>query len=753
MKQVIFSFAIFTIRRLMPLAIYVLRSSPTLQTLTLEGLKGNDFFARAIGQLGANRASYEEQITPNTSSTWMDFYKSTVPLATIVVPVYNAFSAVRRCLESLEQTLNFEHVEVLVIDDASTDERIKELILSYGEKRGFRTHFNNKNLGYTATVNLAFELCGGRDVVLLNSDTVVTGRWFQALRYAAYSFPRIASATAISNKAGAFSMVEYELAGQTFSELNALGKKITQIAEGRILEVPTGNGFCTYIRRDALDKIGVYDLGKYSRGYGEENDFAMRARRLGWKSVVCDKAFVFHEESQSFGAEKQELIRLGLRQLNQDFPEYQILTSRFWDPEFTHVRQRLKVELKKTPSRDSLKRILFVMPITGGGLPETNLDLISGLKGEFESFILKCQGTEVTLYSFGDSEEANVALRLTLTQPVDPLSHQSDEYDRLFADILYQFSIDVIHVEHLAWQSMGIADVAKSLDLPLFFTVHDYYSICASHNLIDDTGKFCGGTCTQTKGQCAVDLWPSSAIPVLKDGFIKLWQTLNLEFLETCRAIFAPSEAAGKILADKFPKVESKIKLIPHQRTLKTSGYAPIHIAGEKIRVLVLGNIGASKGAKVLEKICKSRDVQDFEFHFLGESWPNLRNYGIHHGKYDRDDVNKKILDIRPHVGILFSIWAETFSHTLTELVSAGIPVAALNLGAIGERTERMKAGLLLDPNSDPNQLIKEIKSFVLDQVAYSDVIRNIREVNSKELNSQSEFEMAKSYSQFYDQR
>src|SRR5690606_27338712 len=75
--------------------------------------------------------------------------------------------------------------------------------------------------------------------------------------------------------------------------------------------VPTGNGFCMYIRRTALKDVGLLDAEAFPRGYGEENDFCMRALRSGWRNIIDDRTYVFHERNKSFGSEKESLIKQG----------------------------------------------------------------------------------------------------------------------------------------------------------------------------------------------------------------------------------------------------------------------------------------------------------------------------------------------------------------------------------------------------------------------------------------------------------
>lgn len=66
--------------------------------------------------------------------------------------------------------------------------------------------------------------------------------------------------------------------------------------EDELVEVPTGVGFCMYIRRDCLDAVGChFDEQTFGKGYGEENDWCQRAHKLGWKNYHQLNVFAYHK--------------------------------------------------------------------------------------------------------------------------------------------------------------------------------------------------------------------------------------------------------------------------------------------------------------------------------------------------------------------------------------------------------------------------------------------------------------------------
>ena len=74
----------------------------------------------------------------------------------------------------------------------------------------------------------------------------------------------------------------------------------------RTVELPTGVGFCMYIRRDCLDDVGLFDAEAFGRGYGEETDFCFRAAAAGWRHLLACDTFVYHAGEVSFGKNAPE---------------------------------------------------------------------------------------------------------------------------------------------------------------------------------------------------------------------------------------------------------------------------------------------------------------------------------------------------------------------------------------------------------------------------------------------------------------
>ncbi|MGI4957045.1 MAG: glycosyltransferase family 2 protein, partial [Janthinobacterium lividum] len=211
----------------------------------------------------------------------------------IVVPIYNAADDLRRCLASLERRVTTA-ARLILIDDCSPDPEIGRILDLWEGRPNVQIIRNASNLGFSGSINVGIRIAGRSDVVLLNSDTVVTSRWLEKLRQAAYTGQNVATVTAISNNSGAFSVPETgnNIYGDWLDpeRLNRLIQGCTGVIYP---EAPTGNGFCMYIRRDCLDVVGLLDAEAFPRGYGEENDFCMRALRMGFRHIVDDRTFIY----------------------------------------------------------------------------------------------------------------------------------------------------------------------------------------------------------------------------------------------------------------------------------------------------------------------------------------------------------------------------------------------------------------------------------------------------------------------------
>lgn len=250
-------------------------------------------------------------------------------LPDVIVPVHNAADDLARCLASLRATLP-AGATVLVIDDASTDPAVADVLRGCRQQTGTGWTFqsNPRNLGFVATVNRGIGMSKG-DVVLLNSDTVVTGGWLQGLQRCLASDPAIATATPWTNNGEIASIPESCAPNPVPPDPGQVAACIAAAGPPVYPELPTAVGFCMAIGRRAVERIGRFDEARFGRGYGEENDFSLRARQAGMRNVLCDDVYVVHFGGRSFGPLGLKPGEDSMRRLLEKHPGYLRLVEAF----------------------------------------------------------------------------------------------------------------------------------------------------------------------------------------------------------------------------------------------------------------------------------------------------------------------------------------------------------------------------------------------------------------------------------------
>lgn len=239
----------------------------------------------------------------------------------VVVPVHGSRAFALSAIASVLEATAREPHELVVVDDASPDRLLRGELEALAEAGLITLLVNERNIGFVGSVNRGIGLHPGRDVILLNSDAHVFGDWLDRLM-SALRTPRTATATPLSNAATILSypatLCENRLAPEDVAEWDSLCAAI----EPSLVEIPTGVGFCMAVRRTCLEQIGPFDELRFGRGYGEENDFCLRAAAAGWRNVAVPNLFVWHRAGASFGDKRRELIAAAQTTIDLLHPGY-----------------------------------------------------------------------------------------------------------------------------------------------------------------------------------------------------------------------------------------------------------------------------------------------------------------------------------------------------------------------------------------------------------------------------------------------
>jgi len=628
--------------------------------------------ARLLGRTGSPLARSTESLLPAEPARALRPPRAGI---SIVVPVYRGLADTQTCLESVLRTTSKGQLHIVIVNDASPEQEITAYLRQLAA-RDARVELieNASNLGFVASVNLGMQRHGDDDVILLNSDTEVAGNWIDRLREAAYRERSIATVTPFSNAATICSYPRFCVEGPMLADMStaALDRYFAAENAGQLIDVPTAVGFCMFVRRDCIDEVGLFDAERFGRGYGEENDFCMRARGTGWRHVLALDAFVRHSGGVSFGGEKAVRVHEAQELLATLHPDYAPAVARHIqeDPART---ARLKVDLARVRASD-LPSVLFVSHIGGGGTERHLRELAAALAARANVFLLRPTGSDETLLEWlREGEGFQLAFRLP------------GEHDALL-QALRALGVAHIHFHHTRGQSPRVLELPQSLAVAHDCTAHDFFAVCPQVTLSDEIGRYCGEFGSE---QCSACL---KRRPAPGGVSIEAWRADHGRLLEQARYVFAPSMDATARLQRYFPSIHAVH--VPHlDLVADPAAPAPRPLAGERpLRIVVLGALSQIKGADVFEATAAlaSQRGSRLEFHLIGYGYRDLRVLpGAHltvHGEYAEKDLAGLLETIRPDVAWFPALWPETYSYTLSAALNARLPVVAPDLGAFPER-------------------------------------------------------------------
>ncbi|MFI0844339.1 glycosyltransferase family 2 protein [Mesorhizobium sp. IMUNJ 23232] len=233
----------------------------------------------------------------------------------IVIPVFNAIDETLDCISSIGYATD-RPVLVTLVDDGSTELNRERLRHFVADVPWIKLVENDRNTGYTNAANRGMSEARSKWIVLLNSDTIVTRGWLDGLLEAALARPDAVMIGPLSNAASWQSVPDVRDAKGGWSTnplpsgilIEDVADNVRRLSEKAFPYVPLLNGFCTLIRRDALEEVGYLDGNSFPMGYGEETDLCIRMAKSGHKLVLADHVYIYHQKSASFGEKRRSVL-------------------------------------------------------------------------------------------------------------------------------------------------------------------------------------------------------------------------------------------------------------------------------------------------------------------------------------------------------------------------------------------------------------------------------------------------------------
>ncbi len=630
----------------------------------------------------------------------------------IVVPVYRGLRETLACLDAVRLTVPRE-TGIIVVDDATPEPELAAALDALQADGTIRLLRRARNGGFPAAANdglrAACALPGARDVLLLNNDTLPAAGWLDALRRAVQGAADIGSASPLSNDA---TILSYPDPGgepgeaPRGAELARLARQAARANAGSVVDIPTAVGFCMYLRRECLEQTGVFRDDLFAQGYGEENDFCLRARHLGWRHVAVPGAYVAHLGGRSFGGAREALIARNLHVLEQVHPGYRALIEAWIarDPLFA-ARRRLDAERWRASCRVRHESaVLLVTHDSGGGVERC----VQARAAEHRAAGRRPLLLRPVLDRSGQAQALERAYLPGLCRIEETARdwpnlrfRVPDELGELAA-LLRAARPVAMEVHHLLGHDHALLELARLLRIPYEMRVHDYAAFCPRITLLDVQGRYCGEPDEATCVACIADQG-SRLEEAVTVGALR--ERSAAEFGGASRVV-VPSQDAALRLRRHFPAVWPVVE--PHEDD--AAHPLPVPVARVR-RVCVVGAIGREKGFDVLLACARDAAARalDLRYRVVGHTIDDARLLDTGRaditGPFAAEEAEALIRAQAADIAFLPSIWPETWCLALGDAWRAGLAVAAFDIGAPAERIRRTGRGWLLPLGLPPARI------------------------------------------------
>lgn len=642
----------------------------------------------------------------------------------VIIPVYNAYDAVKACIESVLDNTTFNRSHLILIDDKSPDGRIIPLLEGFREKNPKKIILlkNEKNLGFVGTVNKGMKY-SKNDVVLLNSDTEVPNGWLVRMKECAYSDNTIATVTPLSNNATLASVPKMFYRNELPSGvcLEEMDNLVRSCSLREYPEIPTAHGFCMYIKREVLDKVGYFDEVNFGKGYGEENDYSFRCFKYGYRNVLCDDVYVLHKESQSFLNNKVDNSAI----LAKKHPALKSGLD-YWNSVRDIRKIGDNVALKIGIGEDRPNILFLVHDFSNieenvGGTTLHILDIITSLRGKYNFHVLAPENGIYKVHSFFKDTDLITSV---YEKPIiiEPIGIHSNRYKLMVEDIINNYQITFVHIHHMIGHFFDIGDVCQKLNVKYVVSLHDLYLDIPVPSLMDK--RITGDVCAPID----LDSWRTACVGLMR-GAVK---------------VVAPSKFTKKIYNNVYDDL--RISVIGHG--VKIKKLIAENKVGEMRNIAFVGAVFPHKGSEILSYMVKSIRKEDkIKIHLFGTTTANVSNSKniVNHGKYRRDDLPKLMKENGIDLVCAFSLAPETYAYTVDEAVACGVPVVTFDIGAGAERVREYNLGWVIKYTHDEQMIITKVKEILDDKENYIKVLQAINDYKMR-----SVLDMARDYDKIY---
>ncbi len=632
----------------------------------------------------------------------------------IIIPAYNCLQYLDPLFESLEKNTPTMH-PVIVVDNGNTGQEMRERLKAFAESRPGVTLIRlEENQGFVGAVNRAAEIAK-HDFVLLNTDVIVPPNWLERLFAPIVADRKVASVTPFSNAATVCSFPEFCTDNAIYGDLTVdqIDRWFERVRVEKIgTDLPSGVGFCMAMSRDVWLEIGAFDEVAFRRGYGEENDWCLRAQAKGYRNLIAPNLFAYHKHGGTFeSSTRAELRQNSLNEVARRFPSYLSDVAAYCERDpLRPLREILAIVVACREAGQPSYLIVDhqlggganhyrqrqVQKLVAAGSPVLTLLINAGVSPDLGDSLFKLE------FRFGHLTEI---LNVAGMEDVKALAKLAG-IKTIFVNQLVSFEAPLDLADFLI--DLKAATGAKTI-----VPIHDFYPICPSYVLLSKDGSYCGLPETSVCGTCL----PANRFASNPDNCgIERWRTQWGALMKEADEILCFSEDSRTKVAKVYPDAASRILVRPH--AIETAfDRKPLLSREAALHVGVAGAIGPQKGALVVNELAQK--MREFDpnarITVIGKldkpsDAPNLNVTGHYEPRELPDLLERE----RINICLFPSIWPETFSYVTEELITLGVPLAVFDLGAPPERVRGYARGRVLDVSlaRDPAKLYEALVAF-----------------------------------------
>lgn len=624
----------------------------------------------------------------------------------IIIPVHNNIKFTKNCLTKIFVSLHLTNVEIIIVNNASTDETEEFL----EEFKGYVYSINNnENVRYAKANNQGAKIAKGKYLIFLNNDTAPETGWLEALEHKFEEDPTIG----IQGAKLLYSDRRIQHAGIVWDKLKEnfelhyhiyLRKDENDKCVNKSREFQMVTGALLAIRRELFEEIGGFDE-EYEFGH-EDLDLCMKVRDKGYKVWYNSDCVSFHYESitkKELGLEKFERFYKNPKSL--DAKNNNRFLSKWKDKLVVDADSYYNSDGEKNPYKKSAeekekKTILMTMHgwnESGGGttLPKSMAQALVLMGYNVTVFFTagKHPKTDNPFY-FEQKYENGVQLIGIYNRGIGFIDPEKPEKDienetmrKIFAEVLSEVKPNLIHLHNLVGLPFSIIKEIRQRNIKTVFTPHNYFVIDPKLYMFKDD----------------MSLWESTnifensdldSLKIKREIFVEREEKAK-EFLNLINGVFCVSERQKEIFHDFGIHPEQLFVINQVDENCNKVTRKSNYNIRKPLRISFIGGVMAHKGVhNIIHASSKFSNeeleinIYGFEVDWYGEALRKINtNVRVNfHGAYD----SNKLQEIADNSDLIIvpSIWEDCAPLTLAESLAMGVPVIASDIGGVRDFIE-----------------------------------------------------------------